>query len=190
MALVEASSVSIVASQMSSVGMGGSGVAQMALAVGNGMTLALRAVTVTTADVGTVGVGAGTGVPFLEPNAATSFFSIGLASSGVSGPSSVQLALAYGASLSLIVSTATSVTVHPAVGTGAGVMTVIPSGTATSIFLGALSSSGMTGAFVANLANALGSAFEMCMPIITGPVAIVGPPSVIPISGIGTGVFL
>jgi len=190
LALIETTSVSIVASQMSAAGIGGAGIAQMSLAVGNGMTLALRAVTIVSADVGTVGVGAGTGIPFLEPNVAVSLFGVSLASSGIIGPSSAQLASAYGSSLSLIVSTATSFTVHPAVGVGAGVITAIPSGTAVSIFTSTLAAAGMVGSSVTNLAAALGTAFEMCVPVITGPIAIVGPPSIVPISGVGTGVFL
>lgn len=190
MALVETNSVAIVTSQMTAAGMSGAGVSQMALAIGSGLTLALRAVSVATADVGTIGVGVGSGVPVLEPNAAISFFGAGLASSGIVGASSTQLSLALGLSLASIVSTATSVTAHPAVGVGAGVMTVIPNGSSSSIIAQSLAASGMSGAYVLNLANAIGVAFELSMPVITGPVAIVGPPSVIPISGVGTGVFL
>ena len=190
MALAEPTSVGILSSQMAAAGLVGPGSAQAALAYGNGLTLALRAVTVVTADVGTVGVGVGTGVPVLVPTVAVNIFLASLASSGVLGPSATQMGTALGLSLSLIMATATAFTAHPVVGTGAGVMSVIPNGSSFSIISAAVAAAGMTGVASGNMITAVSLAFETCMPLAVGPIAIVGPPSIIPGGGVGTGALL
>lgn len=147
---------------------------------------------VTTLDVGTAGVGKGTGfgVVLAQPILAASL-TTGLPSGGISGIALPQLVLGISVGYSTALSTAIVNTTHPSVGSGVGKLQIQPNTIAAiGIFIQAFLSAGMTGSAVTILATAIAKSLDAVLPLAIGVVAIAGPPSVSPSTGFGTGKLL
>jgi len=146
------------------------------------------AVTVTSIDTGTLGVGVGNGVGVvLLPSVILGALSPMMARNGVLGPMAPSMAnaIAYGVSASLAL--AAIATNNPGVGIGAGKLQLFPTGSGGATFAAAFKEAGMGGAMVSALGQAVGLALDAVIASALGVVVIVGPPSVLPGAGVGTG---
>lgn len=192
MALIDPNSVSIAMSQLAAAGVGGPSSVSLATGLGLGITNCIRSWVITTVDVGTLGAGVGVSPvpPYLDTSLALGTVSGLLVANAIAGPSSVQLATAVANTITLIVATATATTVHTTVGVGSGPIVVAPTGAGISIMAASLASSGLAGPSTVNLSTAIGTALDTLAASIVGAVVIAGPPSIVPSTGVGTGVFL
>ncbi len=164
----------------------GTGMPQLAQAVANGVVLwAATGATVTTVDTGTLGVGAGI-IPLIVPAPLLlGNLSIGFAAQGMLGPMAPLEIIGLSNGLSVGLAEALLLTVHPTVGTGAGIARI--TGTAIPSMIAGFSSAGMTGTSATQHATAIGMALDLTFAEFILPFPIVGPPSIVPSAGVGTG---
>jgi hypothetical protein len=176
-----------------SAGAIGTGSGRLTLGLTNALcTYGKTAMNVGTIDIGTAGAGKGIGIGVLIPQSilftALSGF---LPGHGISGLSMPQIALGVSIGYSTALSTAIINTLHPSVGVGTGKLQITPNTTAAvGIFTAAFLSAGMTGTAAPRLATAIAKALDSVLPTAIGIIAIAGPPSIIPSSGIGSGKLL
>jgi hypothetical protein len=170
-------------------GMTGPSVSQLASAMALGLFQYLQSgVVVLSIDTGTLG--AGTGICptiFLDEQVLLAAMTTSLSAHGVVGP--FQPALANGVSLgiALALALAFTQTINPTVGVGAGKLQLVPNGQGQIIFPAAFTASGAVGPMSALTASAIGLGLDAVIVSALGIVAIVGPPSIIPSAGVGTG---
>lgn len=168
-------------------GMLGSNVPQLALGVGIGVTLWTKALTVATVDGGTLGVGAGILPCVIPPPLLIGGMLTGFPSAAISGVSSPLLATGLGVGLATAFATQGLITtVHPTVGVGTGVCT-FPGPSAVPFMIEGLTSAGLTGSNVTQLATGIGMGLDIGFAAFTVPIPIVGTPSPVSSAGTGTG---
>lgn len=172
---------------LTSVAIIGIGVPKFTRGFGVGLTTWTQTITVSTTDAGVAGAGKGTPMPILLPyptlvvNLMRGFQAYGLV--GLMEPIFVT-GLATGlAQLYLQVFTST---VHPGVGSGAGVARFNPPPAATP-FIQGFQSVQMTGEGAVKIARALAQGMEATFRSLVLPQPIVGPSGPSPGSGVGTG---
>ena len=178
--------------QSSLLGAGLLGVANSQLALGLTNALSVYGQTtmvVTTIDVGTAGVGKGTGAGVVLPiPTLLSSFSVSLPSAGIAGLSMPQLALGISTGYSTALASAIINTVHPSVGVGSGKLQIVPNTlVAIQTFITAFLSAGLTGIMAVPLATAVATGLDAVLPSAVGVVAITGPPSSVSAAGAGSG---
>lgn len=162
---------------------------QLALGISLGLSYYAPLIRVVTADVGTVGSGAGTGAVILTPASVIPSISSLFAAQGIIGVTSQPLAIAVGNALSSCFSTAIPITVHPSVGVGTGIGTLIPASGAGPFSAG-FASAGIIGKMGANLAIAIANGLDAALPSSIVNVIITGPAGPSPSSGAGTGTVI
>ena len=170
-------------------GMTGPSVSQLATGMAIGLYTYLQTgVTVTSIDVGVLGVGTGfCPTIIIEEQVLLAALTTSFPAHGVTGP--FMPAMANGIALGVTASMALAIvnTINPVVGIGAGKLQLIPNGSGSVIFPAAFIAAGMVGPMSALTASAIGLALDTVIATAIGVVAIVGSPSIIPIGGTGTG---
>ena len=164
----------------------GIAVPQLALGVGTGVTLFAQASVVSSVDVGTLGVGAGS-QPLIvpQPLLLASILS-GFAATGTAGIMAPLLALGLANGLSVGFLQGLLVTVHPGVGLGTGVAKIVPSAAVPSMVAG-FTAVGMTGPGAVKTATGIGIGLTLTFATFAMSIAIIGPPSISPGAGVGVG---
>lgn len=173
-----------------SAGLVGSGSSQLAAALAGALcTYGTTTMSVGTIDVGTAGAGKGTGIGVIVPQPFLSAsLAISLPSNGIAGLSMPQLALGISTGYSVALSGAIVNTFHPSVGVGTGKLQIAPNTIASiGVFIQAFFAAGLTGSMAVPLATAVAKGLDAVLPAATGIVAIVGSPSVVSSSGVGSG---
>lgn len=162
---------------------------RLALGLSRGLSnYAGTSLRVLSADVGTLGVGAGTGAGMFMPQpAAVSAMIASFQSHSISGVASIPNAIAIAQGMCACLAQSTIQTVSPSVGSGTGTATLLPGADAVSIFIQAFLTSGLQGIQSANIASAVAQGFNAVAPLCKSPIAIVGAPNVSPSSGSGFG---
>jgi hypothetical protein len=171
------------------VGMLGLATPKFSLGVSIGVAQWLKAVTVTTTDAGSLGVGSGqlpliVPQPILLTNILTSMASLGLA--GVMMPLKslgLSVGLTGGLVLGLIKTT------HPTVGAGTGVAKFSPTPAPPFIVAG-LAQAGLVGPSVVKIATAIGMGLNKTFLLMALPIPIVGAASPSAGAGVGFGVVI
>lgn len=166
----------------------GVGIPQLSLAIGTGVTLwTSSTLLVATVDVGTLGVGAGSFPCLIPQPLLMSGMMTGLASNGLAGTASPQLAAALANGLALAFSSqGLIVTAHPTVGIGTATVT-FPGPSAIPAMLAGFASAGLTGISVPQMASAVGMGLDIAFASFVLPIPIIGSPSPFPSGGVGTG---
>ena len=186
MAITPVTTLPIISSNFASAAVVGISSFQLATAIANGLAAyAAAEITVSTADVGTAGVGVGSGFCSLSPGSTLPFTTSSFTSQGMVGIFSLPLATAVANSISQCISLATPVTTHSGVGAGSGVGTLVPT-SGIPFFVESFAAAGITGIQGVNLATAVANSLDLSLPSTVVTVAIVGPPT--PSSAFGVGV--
>jgi hypothetical protein len=167
---------------------------QFSLAVANGFcSYLLSSPIVNTLDVGTAGVGAGSGLGIIIPppifiNAFQSTF----AGKGINGEMRSSLIRALAFSLSASLAFAQIITAHAGTGVGTGtIVNITPVPTMSiSLMIQNFIGSGLLGVMSANLATAIAQGIDQALPSAKGQIIIVGPSSPFPGGGLGSGRIL
>ena len=165
----------------------------LATAVATGfVTYAQTSLIATSVDVGTAGIGAGVAPVISLPSAQIIGPMIAaLTAAGVNGPSKPQLANAISQTLSASLLTAQIVTVNTGVGVGTGKATLVPnSAVSVPLMIAAFTGSLLIGTASVRLATGIAQGIDAVLPSATAVLAIAGPPSPIPSSGVGVGKVL
>jgi len=164
----------------------GTAMPQLAQGVAFGTTFwATQGAVVTSVDVGTLGVGAGA-VPLIVPQPLIlANLLVAFAANGMLGPMAPLEATGLSVGLSLGLAEALITTIHPTVGAGAGVVKI--SGTAIPSMIAGFAAAGMKGPSATQQATAIGMAFDLTFAVFVLPTPILGPPSIVPSAGVGTG---
>lgn len=162
---------------------------QLAAGVAAGIMLWLPALTVVTADVGTVGVGAGV-LPCLIPlPLLVAGMQGGFAASAQIGILAPAMALGMAGGLALAFPQGLITTVHPTVGVGTGVAT-FPGPPAVPFMIAGFRAVGLIGLLTDALATAVGLGLTTAFLSFVVPVPILGAPAPAPSTGVGTGKIL
>lgn len=183
----------VVRSGLAAAGLLGTGSSQLALGLTNALcTYGTTAMNVMTIDVGTVGAGKGTGLGVMVPQPLLlASLTANLPAKGIAGLSMPQMALGISIAYSTALAMAIINTMHPSVGVGSGKLQIMPNTLpAIGIFSSAFLAAGMTGQSVPQLAAAVATALDNVLPSAIGIVAIAGPPSISPSSGMGKGTLI
>lgn len=168
----------------------GASSSQFAAGVATGLsTYAKSGMNVSTVDVGTLGSGKGTGFGvFIAPAILTQTLTASFASMTISGAYSPQLISAITMGITTALTSAVISTFNPGVGVGTGQLAIASNPiVAVQTFIGAFAFVGMVGLMAPSVATAIAIGLDNALPFARGTVAIAGPPSVLPGSGIGTG---
>lgn len=171
------------------VGMLGVGTPKLASAVTQGVIFWASSRSVNTKDVGTSGVGKGLG---LLPVTSSLLYPLLLQESlgaGMLGIFTPVFMIGLSSGLSSFLSLATVQTNHPTVGVGTGIATVTGPPSFASFDLG-FQTEGISGESSRRIAQVLGNTFDKVFPSLPIPLAIVGPSSPNPSSGVGVGKVL
>lgn len=174
---------------LASNGILGSGSTQLANGLANGLfQYVSTGITVSSIDVGTLGVGTGVcaGV-ILPPTTLLGALIPLMIGHSISGPMSAPLANAISMGVSVSLASATVQTVNPSVGVGTGKLQLLPLSTGGAVFSAAFEQAGLVGAMSPALGNAVGMAMDSVIALALGVVVISGPPSLLPGSGVGSG---
>lgn len=159
---------------------------QLAQGVANGTVFwASQAATVTSVDTGTLGVGASFVPLIVPPPLLLANLLIAFTANGMLGPMAPLEATGLSIGLSLGLAQALLVGIHPTVGLGAGVAKI--TGTAIPSMIAGFVSAGMKGPSAVQQATAIGMALDLTFAAFVLPIPIVGPPSIVPSAGVGTG---
>jgi hypothetical protein len=184
MPVTPATSIPLFASNLVATGNIGAGVPKVAKGLGVGLSTWVATVQASALATGTLGVGAGL-TPLIVPSpilyAALLAAAPGEKILGVLAPLFL-LGVANGASLSL--ATGIVQTVHPTVGTGGGTVT-FKAPPSAPFFEKALKAAGVQSPD--KLARTVGKATDNVFRALVLPIAVVGPPSIAPSAGPGTG---
>jgi hypothetical protein len=193
MAINQITVLPIVTGALTSNGIVGVSMPQLALALTNGLVqYVLTGITITSQDVGTVGSGVGTGfgisleVPILFQNFQTTF-----TAAGINGTHSRLIINAISTAYSSVFRIANMVTTNVGVAVGTGVVSVIPN-TIISIptYIGNFTASLLLGISAPALATAIAKGLDQSLPTAKGTVIIAGPPSSTSSTGNGLGKIL
>lgn len=194
MTLLPPTVTGIVATNLAACGIIGLSTAQLALGIGTSFSLYMTSVvTVNTADVGTLGGGAGLGLGLtLAPPVLMKSLHSTFEANGISGPSKEQLITAISSAVSQALLLAQIATAHGGVGVGVGTITSVnPVPTASiSMMIANFLSVGLIGLASASLATAIASGIDQALTSAKGQVIIAGPPSPFPGGGMGMGKIL
>jgi len=146
------------------------------------------AITVSSIDVGTLGVGVGNGIGvILLPSVILGALSPMMAGNGVLGAMAPSMANAIANGLSACLALAAMSTNNPGVGIGAGKLQLFPTGAGGVTFVAAFKEAGLGGVMVSALGQAVGTALDAVIVSALGVIAIVGPASPLPGAGVGVG---
>ena len=172
---------------LAAVAVAGVGVPQYTNGVAQGLANWVRTITVSTVDTGTAGAGKNAPLPLSVPlPLLVTNITSGMASQGLLGTLAPIFITGLSTGLSVAFLQMVLSTVHPGVGTGAGIATFrAPS--AVSFMVSGFKSAGMNGPATERKAVALGRAFDITFASLIVPVAIVGPSSPTGSTGKGTG---
>jgi len=170
-------------------GLIGPGTTQLAAGLAAGLfQYASTAITVSSIDVGTLGVGVGSGIGvLLLPSVVLGALSPMMSGNGVLGPLAPSMANAIANGVAASLALAAISTNNPGVGIGAGKLQLLPTGAGGTTFAAAFKAAGMGGSMVSALGHAVGMALDAVISTALGVVAIVGPPNVLPGAGVGFG---
>ncbi len=174
------------------VGMLGPGTVQLAAGLANGTSqYAATSIIFQSIDAGTLGAGFGIGSgPVIPPSIIPAMIA-SFAGHGIAGPFSIPTATGIANGLTLAFAVAIVQTVAAGVGLGAGVGFCIPNpGASAGIYTAAFLAAGMVGPSTPQLAAAVAAGLDAVLPSATAPVAIVGPPNIVPGAGTGIGKLL
>lgn len=167
---------------------------QLALGIANGFSqYVLSTPVVTTADVGSLGAGAGVGfgltVPLPQFVAA---LQATMTANGINGPMRTPLVNAVTQGLSQALLAAQIVTTHAGTAVGTGTVVGIATFPATSVplMITGFAGAGIVGVSSAGLATAIAQAVDQILPSAKGQVVIAGPSSPLPGGGAGIGKIL
>lgn len=164
----------------------GSAMPQLAQGVANGTVFwASQAAVVTSVDVGTLGVGASVAPFIVPPPLLLANLLIAFTAQGMLGPMAPLECTGLSVGISLGLAQAILTGIHPTVGAGAGVAKI--SGTAIPSMLLGFASAGLHGPGAIKQATAIGMALDLTFAALLLPIPIVGPPSIVPSAGVGTG---
>lgn len=166
----------------------GFSVPQLATGAVNGVIDWTKAVQVLAVASGTLGAGVGTAPLIVPPPTLYGPLTSGFATSAILGPLAPLLIAGLANGLSQTLGMGIVVTAHPTVGVGAGVARFLPP-PAAPFFINALSGAGMSGVGAVQLGVAIGQALTVVFSALTLPLVVVGPPSIVPSGGSGTGVI-
>lgn len=172
-----------------SAGLIGPSTVQLAGGLANGLSIyAETTITFQSVDAGTLGAGTGLGAGVLMPPVIAQSMIASFLAHGIIGPFSIPTATGIANGFQLCFALAIVQTVSAGVGLGAGVGFCIPSpGASAGIFSAAFKSAGMVGPGADNLAAAVSTGLDIVLPACIAPVVVVGPPSILPGVGVGTG---
>ena len=180
----------IMRGSLAGAGVIGSGSSLLAAGLATALcTYGKAGMTVTTIDVGTLGVGKGTGFGVIVPvPVLLASLMVSLPAGGIAGVSSVQLAAGISTGYSASLASAIINTIHPSVGLGSGKLQILPNAAAAiGIFISCFLAAGMKGPSAIPLATAVAKGLNAVLPTAMGIVVIAGPPNIVPSSGIGSG---
>jgi hypothetical protein len=174
------------------VGMIGPSTIQLATGLANGTAIyAQTSIVFQSVDAGTLGAGAGLGVGVIVPPAIIPAMIGSFTGHGILGPFSIPTATGVANGMMLAFATAIIQTVAAGVGLGAGFGFCIPNpGASVGIYTTAFIAAGMAGPSTIQLASAVATGLDAVLPASTAPVAIVGPPNIVPGAGTGIGKLL
>jgi len=168
----------------------GATIPQLAGAVANGLIAhAASGITVVTVDTGLAGSGTGIGFGIiLATPVLQGTLSASLAGASMLGTAAIQLANALAAGFSQALGMANINTIHAGVGSGTGVVTLVPS-SGIMAFSGAFAGAGLVGVSANILASAIATGFDSALSLATGVVTITGAAGSSPGSGSGSGLI-
>lgn len=172
-----------------SVGMIGPSTIQLATGLANGTSIyAETTIQFQSIDIGTLGAGVGLGAGVVIPPTIIPAMIGSFTGHGILGPFSIPTATGVANGMLQAFALAIVTTVAAGVGLGAGVGFCIPNpGASTGIFTTAFIAAGMAGPSTIQLASAVAVGLDLVLPTATAPVAIVGPPNIVPGAGTGIG---
>jgi len=167
---------------------------QMAAAVSAGFCgYMVSAPVVTTADVGTLGAGAGVGFgPVLAPPSLASALRSSFDAHAIKGNNRDMLiaALSNGLSQSLLLAQILTVNAGTAIGTGKVVGVAPVPAVSIPLMIASFVGCGLLGIASINLATAIAQGVDQALPQVQAQVVIAGPSSPFPGGGAGVGKFL
>lgn len=191
MAVTPASVAALLQASLSGANILGQFAPQLAVAIGQGFASYITSSPVVqTADVGTLGVGAGVGFGLVVATPALQgALSATLSANGINGIYREPAALAIATALTQALATAQILSVHPGTGVGTGtVVSVIPvPASSVALMTSAFAGASLLGTSSAGFALAVAVAFDQVLPTARGQVVISGPTSPYPGAGVGTG---
>lgn len=194
MALIPPAVAGIVLANLAGNGILGISSAQLAVAVSTGFcSYMLAAPVVTTADVGTLGAGVGTGFGLiLSPTSLSSSLRSTFTAHGINGPNREMIINALSGALSQSLLLAQILTADAGCGVGTGTVVSVVPNPAVSIpsMVAAFVGSGLIGIASFNLAAAIAEGVDQVLPTARGQTVIAGPPSILPGGGVGIGKVL
>jgi hypothetical protein len=190
MALDPITLTGIFTSSMNANSLLGAAIPQLAGAVANGLiAYAASGITVVTVDTGLAGSGTGIGFGIiLATPVLQGTLSASLAGASMLGTAAIQLANALAAGFSQALGMANINTIHAGVGSGTGVVTLVPS-SGIMTFNGAFSGAGLIGVSANILASAIATGFDSALSSATGVVTITGAAGTSPAAGAGSGII-
>lgn len=165
--------------------------AQLASAVAGGLcSYLLSAPVVTTADVGSLGAGTGTGLGLIvSPPSLFAAMRSTFSGFGINGTHSEPLIQGLSNGICQALLAAQVETVDAGTGVGVGTITAVAPVPAVSVptMLASFAGAGLAGVSAAGLATAIAQAFDEVLPTARGQTVIVGAGSPYPGGGVGVG---
>lgn len=179
--------IGVLVPNMIATGNIGTGVAQLATGIANGLVQWVPTVVVQTVDTGTLGVGKNVPTPIIVPQPLIyGNVLAGMASKGLLGIFAPLLALGIANGLVLAFLQMLINTTHAGVGVGAGVAR-FQAPPAEGAMIAGFKQAGMKGQATEMKALALAQALNLTFAVLVLPVVIAGPPSPLPGGGVGVG---
>lgn len=165
---------------------------QMATGLANGLTTYVTTgIIVQSIDIGTLGAGTGTGLGVIVPPVLVESMIASFIAHGIIGIFSIPMATAVATGFMESFLLGLVETVSAGVGVGVGEAFMIPnSGVSIPAFISGLSSAGMVGPNIIQLASAVAQGLDQVLPISMSTLVIAGPPNILPGAGTGTGKIL
>lgn len=191
MALIPPAVSAILLANLAGNGILGISAPQLALAVSSGFcTYMLAGPVVTTADVGTLGAGAGVGFGLiLSPVSLSSSLRATFTAHGINGANREMMVNAISGALSQSLLLAQIVTLNAGTAVGTGTVVTVAPNPLISIpaMVSAFIGSGLIGVASFNLAAAIAEGVDQALPQARGQIVIAGPSSPLPGGGVGVG---
>lgn len=160
---------------------------KLANGVATGLMYWVPTIRATSIDTGSVGVGVGTPIPLVVPQPVLlGFLLANIPPAGFTGLFAPSLILGLANGLALTFLQMLVSTIHPGIGSGAGVVTFRAPPAAIPMVAG-FASAGLVGESSPKLAAAIGRALDASFATLVLPIAIVGSASPVPGVGAGTG---
>lgn len=160
---------------------------QLATGLANGLSsYAISGITAVTTDAGQTGSGKGTGTSILTPASIIPPMIGFFASQGIAGVLGIPLATGIANALSICISSSIVQTVHPSVGSGTGVGSLVPT-SGIPFFVSGFAAAGIVGVQGVNLATAVANGLDASLPTTVVTVGIIGASGSSSSAGAGTG---